>query len=153
MFRRLLVTLTSMACVLSLMMTTSGSATAAPLTSVVSQIQAANGVYRYGAASLPASDCSGLVSVAQSLAMNVPIKRWGHTASLLAGQWPYAIPGATPEDLFVIGVNRAHMSAAVGGVNIESTGGGYRVGPQAKSPWDRQYIARYHIDPKVLVLT
>lgn len=74
-------------------------ASAMPLPEVVATIRDAGGHYQRGAATLKAADCSGLVSVAQSLAMRVPIQRWGNTRSLLAGRWPHAIRGATPQDL------------------------------------------------------
>lgn len=68
-------------------------AAALPLDQVVATIRDAKGHYRFGAASLSAADCSGLVSVAQSLAMGKPLRRWGDTRSLLAGRWPHTIPG------------------------------------------------------------
>jgi hypothetical protein len=120
---------------------------------VVAAIADSGGRYVTAGASLAGSDCSGLVSVAQSLAMGEAPHRLGDTRTLLAGGWPGAIPGATPDDLFVIGVNWGHMAARVNGVGIESTtpGAPYRIGDAAASPWASQFIAQYHIDPGLLV--
>lgn len=109
------------------------------------------GHYEWGAASLQAADCSGLVSVAQSLAMGQPPRRLGDTGTLLAGHWPYAVRGAPADSLFVIGVNPGHMVARVGGVNIESrqAGEAWRIGPTATSPFAPQFV-QYHIDRRVL---
>lgn len=115
-------------------------------------VRDSGGHYRAGAASLPASDCSGLVSVAQSIAMGRVVQRLGNTGSLLAGRWPGAIRGASPDDTFVIGVNRAHMVAAINGVGIEATSSGqpYRIGADAASPFAPQFV-QYHIDPTLMV--
>lgn len=130
-----------------------GPARAEPLSQVVTTIQNSGGRYVRAGASLSGSDCSGLVSVAQSLAMGVPIHRFGDTRSLLAGRWPYAIRGAVPEDRFVIGVNRSHMVAAIDGISIEASTSGqpYKIGPSAASPFDRRFT-QFHIDPGVLTL-
>lgn len=127
-------------------------AQAMPLPDVVAAIAASGGHYQWAEASLPAADCSGLVSVAQSLAMGQAPHRLGDTHTLLNGGWPDAIPGAGPGDEFVIGVSPTHMAAQVGGVNIESSGGAYRVGPGAASPFDGQFTRVYHINPEVLTL-
>jgi hypothetical protein len=126
-------------------------AAALPLDRVVATIRDAGGTYRYGAASLEAADCSGLVSVAQSLAMGQPLRRWGDTRSLLAGRWPHAIRGASPSDRFVIGADAGHMSAAIGGVAIEATccGRPFLVGAQARSPFSFPYL--FHVDEEVLL--
>lgn len=114
-------------------------------------IESSGGHYVRASASLQAADCSGLVSVAQTLAMGQPPHRLGNTNSLLAGQWPHAILGATPDDEFVIGVNPGHMLARIQGVNIESRSSGepFRIGADAASPFDPQF-RRYHIDPLVI---
>lgn len=124
-----------------------------PLSQVISTIRDAGGHYRARSASLAGSDCSGLVSVAQTLATGQPIGRLGSTRTILAGAWPHAIPGAAPDDVFIIGANRSHMVAQINGVGIEASTSGqpYRVGPQASSVWDSRY-QRWHIDPAVLVL-
>ncbi|MCH9731659.1 MAG: hypothetical protein K0U84_18615 [Actinomycetia bacterium] len=124
---------------------------AMPLPEVVSTIAESGGHYRPGGASLAGADCSGLVSVAQSLAMGEPVRRLGSTHTLLAGAWPHAIPGATRDDRFVIGVNPQHMVARVGGVRIEATccGRPFKVGPSAASPFDPQFT-QYRIDEAVL---
>lgn len=118
---------------------------------VVDTITHSGGRYVAGGASLAGADCSGLVSVAQSLATGQKPRRFGSTHTLLAGQWPHAIRGASPDDLFVIGGNASHMVARVGGVNIEArqSGEGFRIGADARSPFD--YPQVWHIDPKVLV--
>lgn len=125
---------------------------AMPLAQVVSTIQNSGGHYAGGSASLLGADCSGLVSVAQSLATGVPVQRFGNTYSLLAGNWPHAIPGARPDDLFIIGATSSHMVARVNGVGIEATGGGrpFVIGPAAKSPWTPGY-RQWHLDPAILV--
>lgn len=123
-----------------------------PLTEVVSTIQNSGGRYVFASASLSGADCSGLVSVAQSLAMGQQPHRLGDTRSLLAGKWPNAIRGASVGDLFVIGVNSSHMVASILGTNIEASQRGmpFLVGIQAASPWDKRFV-QYRIDPAVLV--
>lgn len=98
-----------------------------------------------------AADCSGLVSVAQSLAMGQPPRRLGTTATLVAGRWPHAIPGADPRHRFVIGGDHHHMSAAINGVAIEATccGQPFRIGADARSPFTFPHV--FHIDEKVLL--
>lgn len=126
---------------------------AMPLSQVVSTIQSSGGRYVYASASLEASDCSGLVSVAQTLATGEPVRRLGDTHTLLAGGWPHALPGAAPDDVFIIASTSSHMVAQVNGVGIESRTRGepFIVGPAAHSVWDPAY-RRYHVDPGVLVL-
>jgi len=121
-------------------------------TVVLDAIRHSGGRYVWAGASLSAADCSGLVSVAQSLAMGQKPHRLGDTHSLLAGQWPGAIPGAKPGDRFIIGVSPTHMVAMVDGVRLESRSRGmpYLIGDQAASPWDKQFTAVYHIDPRLL---
>lgn len=128
------------------------TASATTVDDVVWMIQNSGGRYVPAGASLSGADCSGLVSVAQALAMGQNPRRLGNTTSLLAGRWPGAIPGASQNDQFVIGVNAGHMVARVNGVNIESsvTGQPYRVGAAAASPWSGQFRL-YHIDPSLLV--
>ncbi|MGV0793045.1 hypothetical protein [Mycolicibacterium sp. XJ1819] len=123
---------------------------AMPLDAVVATIRDAHGHYAPRSASLKAADCSGLVSVAQSLAMGQPIRRLGNTRSLLAGKWPHAIRGASQDDLFVIGSSRTHMSVRVGGVNLEARQSGepFLIGPQARDPFTFPTV--WHIDPKVI---
>lgn len=143
--RRLLV------CTLFGAVTVAGVDTAdAQLGHVVETLRSAGGVYVSGGASLHGADCSGLVSVAQSLAMGQPPRRLGSTHTLLAGQWPHAIPGATPDHVFVIGADRGHMSARVGGVNVEATccGRPFLIGPEARSPFTFPHV--YHINEEVL---
>lgn len=125
-------------------------AEAMPLPEVVAAIRDSGGHYQRGSASLKAADCSGLVSVAQSLAMGQKPRRLGSTRSLLAGRWPHAIPGASPDDLLIIGTSRSHMSASLRGVNIEATccGRPFKVGPSARSPFTFPHV--FHIDPGVL---
>lgn len=127
-------------------------AEASPLNHAVAAIQSSGGRYVWGEASLHAADCSGLVSVAQTLAMGLPPHRLGSTHTLLSGQWPHAEPGANPGDLFVIGANEHHMVAQVDGVNIEARRAGqpFRVGPEAASPFDPKFTHRYHINAAIL---
>lgn len=128
-------------------------ANANPLAFVVDTLRSAGGHYRSASASLTAADCSGLVSVAQSLAMGQAPRRLGSTSTILAGRWPHAIRGAAPGDPFIIGVNSGHMVAQVGGVSIEATTSGrpFLIGPPATSVWAPQFT-QYRIDPKVLRL-
>lgn len=125
---------------------------AEPLQDVINQIRDSGGRYVHAGASLKGADCSGLVSVAQSLAMGWPIKRLGDTRSLLAGRWPHVIAGATPEDRFIIGVNSAHMVARIDGTGIEASTSGqpYKVGPSAASPFEPRFRL-FHVDPAVLI--
>ena len=124
----------------------------AGVSDVVPMLSSSGGYYRAGGASLKGADCSGLVSVAQSIAMGAPPRRLGSTRTLLAGRWPHAIPGASRDNTFVIGVNGGHMAAKVNGVRIEarSSGEPFLIGPAAASPWDSQFTAQYHIDESVL---
>lgn len=125
-------------------------ASAMPLDAVVATIRDAGGHYQRGAATLEAADCSGLVSVAQSLAMGQEPRRLGNTHSLLAGSWPHAIPGATPDDVFIIGASRSHMSAQIDGVRVEATccGRPFKVGPSARDPFTYPHV--FHVDEAVL---
>lgn len=124
----------------------------ANLGAALETIASSGGRYRAGGASLAGADCSGLVSVAQSLAMGQAPHRLGSTTSLLAGRWPGAIRGATPADVFVIGTTRGHMVARIDGVNIESRSRGerFRIGDDAASPFDSRFTL-YHIDESLLV--
>lgn len=128
-------------------------AAAMPLQQVISTIRDAGGHYVSAGASLTGSDCSGLVSVAQSLATGTPVHRLGSTRTLLAGQWPDAIPGATNDDLFVIGANSGHMTMRVLGVNMEATTSGrpFLIGPEASSPFEPRY-RQWHVNPNVLLV-
>lgn len=123
-----------------------------PLDRVVETIRDSRGWYQPAGASLVGADCSGLVSVAQSLATGKPIRRLGDTRSLLAGRWPDVIRGATPDDLFIIAANPGHMVARIRGVNIEARQSGerFRIGPDAASPFDAQFSARFHVNPDLL---
>lgn len=123
------------------------------LSQVVSTIRDSGGRYRWASASLLAADCSGLVSVAQSLAMGQLPHRLGDTSTIYAGKWPDVIPGAAPDDEFIIAASRSHMVAQVDGVGIEATTSGqpYKVGPDAHSVWDPA-MRRWHVNPAVLTL-
>lgn len=127
--------------------------TAMPLAQVISTIRDANGRYVWAAASLTGADCSGLVSVAQSLATGQAPHRLGDTHTLLAGRWPDAIAGAAPDDLFIIAANSSHMVAQVDGVGIEATTRGqpFKIGPQARSVWSPEF-RRWHVNPAVLLV-
>lgn len=128
-------------------------ARAMSLQEVVSTIRDSGGYYARAGASLKGADCSGLVSVAQTLAMGLPIHRLGSTRTVLAGQWPNAIPGAAPDDVFIIAANVSHMVAQINGVGIESStyGQPFKVGPEAASVWEPRF-QRWHVDPAVLTL-
>lgn len=123
------------------------------LSQVVSTIRDSGGRYRWASASLTAADCSGLVSVAQSLAMGEAPHRLGDTNTIWAGHWPHVLEGAGPDDEFVIAASRSHMMAQVDGVGIEATTAGqpYKIGPAAHSVWDPA-LRRWHVDPAVLTL-
>lgn len=133
--------------------TATAHADSGPRTAIAA-IRDSGGHYRWGGTALGGTDCSGLVAMAQTIAMGEAPHRLGDTHTLLAGGWPGAIPGASPDDVFVIGVSYGHMAARVGGVGIEATTAGapYRVGPSAASPWDAQFTRRYHIDPALIRL-
>lgn len=127
---------------------------AMPLPQVITTIRDSGGRYVYASANLTTADCSGLVSVAQTLAMGQAPHRLGDTHTLFAGRWPNAIDGATPDDVFIIGATRGHMVASIQGVGIESRTSGqpFLVGDKAASVWDPRF-RRWHIDPAVLVLS
>lgn len=148
-----LLTLVLLGGMLAAGMKVAAPASAVPLAQVVSIIRDANGYYVRAGASLKGADCSGLVSVAQTLATGQPVGRLGSTRTLMAGQWPHAIAGAVPGDLFVIGGNNSHMVAQVLGVNIEASTSGqpFRIGADAKSPWTPGY-RQWHLDPAVLAV-
>lgn len=147
--RRLLAAFGALLAASHLVITT--PAQAMPLPDVVAAIADSGGRYQPGAASLSAADCSGLVSVAQTLATGQPVRRLGNTHTMLAGQWPDAIPGASRDDRFVVGVNPGHMVARVNGVRIEATccGAPFKIGPEAASPFAPQF-QQYRIDEAVL---
>lgn len=123
------------------------------LSVVLDTIRHSGGVYVWAGASLSAADCSGLVSVAQSLAMGQKPHRLGDTHSLLAGLWPGAIRGAKPGDRFIIGVNQSHMVAQIDGVNIESRSRGmpFLIGDKARSPFSPEFV-QFHIDEHLLTV-
>jgi hypothetical protein len=127
-------------------------AKAEPLGDVITAIRDSGGHYVRAGASLKGADCSGLVSVAQSLATGQPIRRLGSTRTILAGGWPHAIRGASREDRFVIGANSRHMVASINGVNIEATTSGqpFKVGAAAASPFESRF-QQWHVDPTVLI--
>jgi hypothetical protein len=153
MTRRLL-TLTALGALLAAGIQVAAPADAMPLDRVVTTIRDAGGHYRSASASLSGADCSGLVSVAQSLATGQPVRRLGNTRSMLAGQWPGVIRGASQDDVFVIGVSPTHMTARIQGVNLEArqSGEAFRFGPRAASPWHPQFVAQFHVDERLLAL-
>lgn len=75
MTRRLLV-LMALGCLIAAGVRVAGRAEAMPLPEVVATIADSGGHYRYGGASLAGADCSGLVSIAQTLAMGEPVQYW-----------------------------------------------------------------------------
>jgi hypothetical protein len=123
------------------------------LPQVISAIRDSGGHYRWASATLAAADCSGLVSVAQTLAMGQQPHRLGDTHTLFAGQWPDVIDGASPDDAFIIAANPSHMMASIQGIGIEATTSGrpYLVG--ASSVWDPRFTKRVHVDEKMLILS
>ena len=116
-------------------------------------IESSGGRYVWAAASLAAADCSGLVSVAQSIAEGQPPHRLGDTHTLMAGRWPGVLPGASPGDEFIIASSSSHMMAQIDGVRIEARTKGepFLVGDQAADPWGPQFSVRVHVDPALLV--
>jgi hypothetical protein len=120
---------------------------------VITTLRDARGHYVRAGASLTGADCSGLVSVAQSLATGLPIHRFGSTRTILAGAWPHAIPGAVEGDAFIIGANSRHMVARVDGVGIEATTSGqpFKIGSEARSPFAPEFN-QWHLDPAVLMM-
>ena len=119
----------------------------------LSAIESSGGHYVWSAASLAAADCSGLVSVAQDIATGQPIHRLGDTHTLMAGRWPGVLPGAGPDDEFIIASSPSHMMAQIDGVRIESRTKGqpFLVGDQAADPWGPQFTVHVHVDPALLV--
>lgn len=111
-------------------------------------------MYEWGGGNLSTGvDCSGLVGDAQLLATGgQPDHRLGNTDTLLQGGWPGMIKGATSSDYFVAGVNDHHMVASILGQNIEARQSGehIRMGSDAASPFDSQFIAQYHLDPSLI---
>lgn len=124
---------------------------AMPLSQVISTLRDANGYYSWASATLKGADCSGLVSVAQSLATGQVPHRLGDTHTLLAGAWPDVIPGASQDDSFIIAANSGHMVAQIDGVGIEAKTRGtpWAIGPDATSVWAPQF-RRWHVNPAVL---
>lgn len=92
-------------------------------------------------------DCSFVVSAAQSIAMGGEAKRLYTTYSLLDGMTAGLVAGGSPSDLFVVGTSQEHMSATVGGINIESggAGGGVQYGRTAAGAFDPQFTSLYHL--------
>ncbi|MDV8022009.1 phage tail tape measure protein [Rhodococcus sp. IEGM 1330] len=92
-------------------------------------------------------DCSFVVSAAQSVAMGGEPKRLYTTYSLLDGMTAGLVAGGSPSDLFVVGTSQEHMSATVGGINIESggAGGGVQYGRTAVGAFDPQFTSLYHL--------
>ncbi|MFE3229344.1 phage tail tape measure protein [Nocardia sp. NPDC059228] len=97
-------------------------------------------------------DCTGLVGDAIQLAQGVanPTGRLGDTTSMLAGQWPGLVRGASASDVFTIGANEAHAAMTILGTNMEArqTGEKIRYGSSAVGAFDPQFTAQFHVDPK-----
>ncbi|GAB3211356.1 phage tail tape measure protein [Nocardia tengchongensis] len=97
-------------------------------------------------------DCSGLVGDAVQLAQGVanPTARLGDTTSMLAGQWPGLIRGATASDIFAIGANADHTAMTILGTPIEARQRGEKIryGSSAVGAFDPQFSAQFHVDPK-----
>ncbi|WP_245720864.1 transglycosylase SLT domain-containing protein [Nocardia pseudovaccinii] len=113
-----------------------------------------NTMYAWGGSDLAAGvDCTGLIGDALQLAFGVtnPTARLGDTHSLLAGQWPHVLPGASKNDVFAIGANAEHAAATILGKNIEARKEGehIRYGADAVSAFDPQFTAQFHADPSM----
>ncbi|MGW0052040.1 phage tail tape measure protein [Nocardia nova] len=114
----------------------------------------ASTMYAWGGSDLATGvDCTGLIGDAIQIAQGIsnPTGRLGDTNSLLAGQWPHVLSGASSSDIFTIGANKDHAAANILGTNIEArqTGERIRIGADAVSPWDSQFTAQFHVDPSV----
>lgn|GEM_PF-6429108 len=111
--------------------------------------------YVWGGTDMEGADCSGWVGDLQQVAMGTPdpTGRLGTTANVLDGSWPSFIPGASKDDLFVIGASSQHMVASILGVDMEERQSGEtaRIGTTAVSPWDSQFTTIGHIDPTAFV--
>lgn len=111
--------------------------------------------YVWGGTDMEGADCSGWVGDLQQVAMGTPdpTGRLGTTANVLDGSWPSFIPGASKDDLFVIGASNQHMVASILGVDMEERQSGEtaRIGTKAVSPWDSQFTTIGHIDPTAFV--
>ncbi|MFJ4653849.1 hypothetical protein ACIP5Y_21490 [Nocardia sp. NPDC088792] len=133
----------------------SDGATGGPVNAVAWARSHASTPYVWGGTSADGADCSGWVGDLQQVATGVsdPTGRLGTTMDVLGGTWPSFIPGASRDDLFVIGASDEHMVASVLGVNVEERQSGEtaRIGDNAASPWDPQFTVQGHIDPNVFV--
>ncbi|MEV6258084.1 phage tail tape measure protein [Nocardia sp. NPDC051911] len=110
-----------------------------------------NTMYAWGGSDLATGvDCTGLIGDAIQIAQGAanPTQRLGDTASLLAGQWPHVLSGASKSDVFAIGANADHAAATILGTNFEArqTGERIRYGSNAASAWDPQFTAQFHVD-------
>ncbi|KZM70754.1 phage tail tape measure protein [Nocardia terpenica] len=111
-------------------------------------------MYAWGGSDLATGvDCSGLVSAAIQIAEGItnPTARLGNTTSMLAGQWPHVVAGASPADVFAIGANADHIAATILGTSIEARQSGERIryGTDAVGAFDPQFTAQFHLDPTV----
>ncbi|MFI5542100.1 transglycosylase SLT domain-containing protein, partial [Nocardia sp. NPDC051900] len=109
-------------------------------------------MYAWGGSDLATGvDCTGLIGDAIQIAQGIanPTARLGDTTSLLAGQWPHVLSGASKSDVFAIGANAEHAAATILGTNIEARQSGERIryGGDAVSAWDPQFTAQFHVDP------
>jgi hypothetical protein len=111
-------------------------------------------MYAWGGADLATGvDCTGLIGDAMQIAEGItnPTARVGDTTSMLAGQWPHLLSGASTSDIFAVGANKDHAAGTILGTNFEArqTGERIRIGSDAVSAWDPQFTAQWHLDPSV----
>lgn len=111
-------------------------------------------MYKWGGYDLSSGvDCSGLVGDALLLATGKSADhRVGDTTSMMGGSWPGMIKGATEKDLFVAGVNSDHTVGRILGTGIEARQSGehIRMGADASSPFDKQFVEQWHLDPTLI---
>lgn len=111
-------------------------------------------MYQWGGFDLASGvDCSGLVGDGLLLATGKqPDHRVGDTTSLMRGEWPGMIKGATRNDLFIAGVNPDHVVGSIMGTKIEARQSGeqIRMGSDAADPFDEQFVQQWHLDPTLI---
>lgn len=134
--------------------TSTQKATSGPEQALAQIRDHANTMYAWGGSDLATGvDCTGLIGDAIQIAQGVtnPTGRLGDTNSLIGGQWPHVLSGASSSDVFTIGANKDHAAANILGTNFEARQQGerIRIGSDAVGPFDSQFTWQGHLDPSV----